>query len=161
MRSRRTFGSLVRFGVLGLFAIALPVAVNAQGDPSIGTWKLNVEKSKFSPGPPPKSNMVTIEAKGDQTHVTVKGVSATGSPTSSDYSYRFDGKDYPVTGSADYDTMSLTRKANVIEGVRKKDGKVVQNYKRVISPDGKTMTVTTSGTNAQGKFNNVAVYEKQ
>jgi len=162
MTGRPTLGSLVCLGLLASMAIALSTSVRAQADPSIGTWKLNLEKSKYSPGPPPKSNMVTIEAKGDQTHVTVKGESATGSPTASEYSYRYDGKDYPVTGAPGYDMMSLTRKGNVIEGVRKKDGKVVQTYKRVFSQDGKTMTVTTSGTDAQGqKINNVAVYEKQ
>ena len=78
------------------------------------------------------------------------------------YTYGLDGKDYPVTGTADYDSVALKRSGNTIEGTRKKAGAVVQTYKRVISQDGKTMTVTTAGTNAQGqKFNNVAVYEKQ
>jgi len=162
MTSHRTSGSLVRLGLLTLMAVALSAAAYAQADPSIGTWKLNLEKSKYSPGPPPKSTTVTIKPDGERIHVTVKGVAANGLATSTEYSYRLDGRDYPVTGSGDYDTVALRGSGNSIEGTRKKAGKVVQNYTRVISQDGKTMTVSTTGTNAQGqKFNNVAVYEKQ
>jgi len=161
MRSS-TFGCSVRLGLLALSIVALPVGAYAQPDPSIGTWKLNPAKSKYSPGPGPQSTTVMIEAVGDQTKVTVKGVAADGSATGTAYTYRLDGKDYPVTGTADYDSVALKRSGNTIEGTRKKAGAVVQTYKRVISQDGKTMTVTTTGTNAQGqKFDNVSVYEKQ
>ena len=162
MQSHRTSGSLVCLGLLTLMAIALSAPAYAQKDPSIGTWKLNLEKSKYSPGPPPKNTTVTIKPDGDRIHVTVTGVSANGLATSSEYSYRLDGRDYPVTGSGDYDTVAATESGKTVEGTRKKAGRVVQTYTRVISQDGKTMTVTTTGTNAQGqKFNNVAVYEKQ
>src|SRR5262249_18972858 len=98
----------------------------------------------------------------DRIHVTVQGVTANGLATSSEYSYRLDGRDYPVTGSGDYDTVAATESGSTVAGTRKKAGKVVQTYTRVISQDGKTMTVTTTGTTPQGqKFNNVAVYEKQ
>jgi len=161
MRSRRTLGCSLSLGLLALSMLALPVVAYAQ-DPSVGTWTLNVAKSKYSPGPAPKSTTVTIEAAGDQTKVTVKTVGADGTPGGNSYSYRLDGKDDPVQGSPDYDTIALKKSGNAIEGTRKKAGAVVQNYKRVISADGKTMTVTTTGTNSQGqKINNVAVYEKQ
>jgi endonuclease YncB( thermonuclease family) len=165
MRCCRTFGSLVHCGLLASL-ILLPAAASAQSksqpDPSIGTWKLNVDKSKYSPGPGPKSATVTIKSDGDKTHVTVKTITATGTATSSEYSYRLDGRDNVVTGSADYDTVAITGSGNTLEGKRKKAGRVVQNYKRVISGDGKTMTVTTTGTNGLGQtINNVAVYEKQ
>jgi hypothetical protein len=162
----RTFGSLVHFGLLASLIVLPAAAASAQSksqpDPSIGTWKLNVDKSKYSPGPGPKSATVTIKSDGDKTHVTVKTITATGTATSSEYSYRLDGRDNVVTGSADYDTVAITGSGNTLEGKRKKAGRVVQNYKRVISGDGKTMTVTTTGTNGLGQtINNVAVYEKQ
>ncbi|HEX2457815.1 MAG TPA: hypothetical protein VHI99_29225 [Vicinamibacterales bacterium] len=163
MRCCRTFGSLVHFGLLASL-IVLPAAVSAQSqpEPSIGTWKLNVEKSKYSPGPGPKSTTVVIKPDGDKIQVTVKTIAATGSAATTEYSYRLDGRDYPVIGSSDYDTVALKGSGSTVEGIRKKAGKVVQNYKRVISGDGKTMTVTTTGTNGLGQtINNVAVYEKQ
>src|SRR5262249_58815623 len=130
-----------------------PATASAQAkpDPSVGTWKLNTEKSKYSPGPGPKSTTVVIKSEGDMIHVSVKSVTATGTAANTDYSYRLDGKDYPVTGTADYDTVSLKGSGSTVEGNRKKAGKVVQQYKRVISSDGKTMTVTTTGTNGAGQ----------
>ena len=96
------------------------------------------------------------------THVAIESISAIGTAASSEYSYRLDGRDYPVTGSPEYDTRSLKGSGQVVEGTLKKAGKVVQTYKRVISSDGRTMTVTTTGTNELGQtINNVAVYEKQ
>lgn len=134
-------------------------------DPMVGTWRLNVAKSKYDPGPAPKSNTVTIEAAGKGTRTTAKGVDAAGNPTATQYTTDYDGTDSPVTltGSQDYDAINLKRvDAYRAEGSRKKAGKVVQTYSRVVSKDGKTMTVTTKGTDAKGqKVTNVAVYEKQ
>jgi hypothetical protein len=137
----------------------------AQTDPSVGTWVLNVAKSKYDPGPAPKSSTLTIVAAGQGHKIEAKGVDAAGNPTGTQYTSNYDGKDVPVTltGSQDYDAVALKRvDAQRIEGTRKKAGKVVQTYSRVISADGKTMTLTTSGTNAKGqKVNNVVVYEKK
>ena len=146
--------------LLGMMALAAP---SAQGDPAAGTWHLNVAKSKYDPGPAPKSNVLVIEVAGDVIKVTTKGVAADGSPTATSYSVSLDGKDSPVTGAQDYDTIALKRiNPNRIEGTRKLKGKAVQTYAREVSKDGKTMTVTTTGTNAKGeKINNVAVYEKK
>lgn len=136
----------------------------AQADSSVGTWHLNVAKSKYDPGPAPKSNTVTIESTGQSIKVTAKGVDAAGNAASTQYSTTLDGKDAPVTmvGSQDFDTVAMKRvDAYTVEGVRKKNGKEVQTYSRVVSKDGKTMTITTKGTNAKGqKISNVAVYEK-
>lgn len=154
----------VRRGSLVVFLVAIWLAVPAaQTDPAAGTWHLNVAKSKYDPGPAPKSNVVVIEVAGDVMKVTTKGVGPDGSPTATSYSSSLDGKDSPVTGAQDYDTMALKRiNANRIEGTRKLKGKVVQTYTREVSKDGKTLTVTTTGTNAKGqKVSNVAVYEKK
>ena len=78
------------------------------------------------------------------------------------YTAYLDGKDYPVTGSPDYDTMSLKRSGATVEGTRKKDGKVVQTYQRVVSEDRKTMTVATTGKDASGQtLNSVAVFDRR
>src|SRR5262245_7470952 len=138
MQSHRTSGSLGRLGLLTLIALALSAPAYTQKDPSIGTWKLNLQKSKYSPGPAPKSKTATTKSDGDRIHVTVTGVTANGLATSSEYSYRLDGRNYPVTGSGDYDTVAAKESGNTVEGTRKKAGKVVQTYTRVISQDGKT-----------------------
>jgi hypothetical protein len=132
-------------------------------DPRIGTWKLNVAKSKYSPGPAPQSLTVKVEPSGQGEKVTTEFVNADGTRTTTEYTANFDGKDYPLTGSQIADTVSLKR-SNARTTVRtdKKGGKVAQTLRRIVSNDGKTMTVTTKGTNAQGQtVNNVAVFEKQ
>ncbi len=152
-------------GILFLGAmVVFSQSGSAQADPSVGTWQLNVAKSKYDPGPAPKSNTITIEAAGQGVKVSTKGVDAAGNPTSTQYTTAYDGKDSPViTGSQDYDAVNFKRiDARTIEGTRMKAGKVVQTYSRVVSQDGKVMTITTKGTNAKGqKVNNVVVYEKQ
>lgn len=138
--------------------------LSAQGaDPRIGTWKLNVSKSKFDPGPAPQSLTVKVEAAGKGEKVSPEGVGPDGKPTKTGYTANFDGKDVPLTGSPIADTTSIKRvDARTTERTDKKDGKVVTTLRRVVAQDGKTMTVTTKGTNAEGKpTNNVLVFEKQ
>ena len=141
----------------------MSVLLGAQADPAVGTWKLNLAKSKYVAGPMPKSNVITITAAGSGFHVVAKGVDAAGKPTGLDYTATSDGKDSPVKGSPAYDTTSLKRiDANTTEQTRKKDGKVVQTATRKISADGKTMTVTTRGKDENGRaLNTVAVFDKQ
>jgi hypothetical protein len=154
-------------GVIAILAVCLvvlsPLSGFAQTDPSIGTWKLNLAKSKFSPGPPPKSLTQTFEAVGQGVKVTSKGTNAEGNPIDSQYTANFDGKDYPVTGSPNWDAISLKRiDANKVEFTLKKAGKVVMTGTGVISKDGKTRTLRTKGVNAKGeKTSGTAVYEKQ
>jgi len=135
----------------------------AQNDPSVGTWKLNLAKSKYSPGPAPTSQTVTITAAGMGLKVSAKGVDSAGKPTGADYTVAPDGKDAPVTGNPAWDSTYMTRiDASTTELTRKKAGKVVQTARRAISADGKTMTTTTTGTNEKGeKVSNVAVYDRQ
>jgi hypothetical protein len=150
--------------VLVLLAAGIPT-VSAQGaDPRTGTWKLNVAKSKFSPGPPPKSQTLRIEPaapKGEK--VVSEMVGGDGNTVKVEYTAQFDGKDYPVTGSPNADMLSLKRvNARTTERTDKKGGKTTLRYRRVVSADGKTMTVTVKGKNAAGEtVNNTAVFEKQ
>jgi len=158
----RTLGVVLAVGA----GLALGVAdLSAQmSDPRIGTWKLNVEKSKYSPGPAPQSVTVKVEAAGQGEKATTDFVNADGSRTATEYTANFDGKDSPITGSQfGADMVSLKRiDARTTERTDKKGNKVVQVLTRVVSQDGKTMTVTTKGTNAQAQaVNNVGVFEKQ
>ena len=139
-------------------------ALSAQAaDPLVGTWKLNVAKSTYSPGPAPKSLTAKIEAAGEGEKVTFDGVRGDDTPIQVVYTAQYDGKDHPITGSPMADTVSLKRlDANTTERTDKKAGKVVQTLTRKLSSDGKTMTVTIKGTDAEGRpINNVAVLEKQ
>jgi hypothetical protein len=132
-------------------------------DLSVGTWKLNVAKSKYSPGPAPKSATITYEETADGIKRTGESVDAEGKTTSFSYTAKYDGKDYPVTGSETFDAIALKRmNDHTLQATLKKSGKVVSDARRVVSKDGKTMTLTINGTNAKGqKTKNVAVYEKQ
>ena len=139
-------------------------ALSAQAaDPLVGTWKLNVAKSTYSPGPAPKSITAKIEAAGAGEKLTADGVRGDDTPIRVEYTAQYDGKDNPITGSPTADTVSLKRlDANTTERTEKKGGKVTQTVTRKVSSDGKTMTVTYKGTDAKGQpINNVGVFEKQ
>ena len=134
----------------------------AQTDPHVGTWVLNLEKSKYAPGTAPKSQTSVFAADGKGIKVATTAVAASG-PSKMEYTATFDGKDHPVKGNADWDTTALKRiDARTIEFTRKKGGKVVQTARSVVAADGKTRTVTVTGVNAQGqKVNTVALYIKK
>ena len=144
---------------LTAFCLAATVCL---ASPQIGTWKLNEAKSKMAPGAP-KNHKVVYAAAGDSIKVTVDGTDADGKATHNEWTGKFDGKDYPVTGDAMSDSRSYKQVDDrTVELTVKKDGKTVVTGKIVVSADGKTRTVTTSGTNAKGeKLENVAVYDKQ
>ena len=133
-------------------------------DTNVGTWKLNLTKSKFSPGPAPKSQTLKIEAMGnDGVKFTSDGVGGDGKPTHYEFSAKYDGKDNAVKGNADFDVLAYTRKdANTVEATTKLKGKVMAVTTIVVSSDGKTRTLTQKGKDAQGKdVNNTLVYDKQ
>src|SRR5262245_2878004 len=129
LRPGRIGPSVVILAVLAVAGVSY-----AQSDPAVGTWKLNVAKSKYTPGPLPKSNTVTIAAVPNGVHVTAKGEDAAGKPTGIDYTATADGKDMPVKGAPAYDTTAMKRvDANTTEQTRKKEGKTVQTVTRKIS----------------------------
>ena len=136
------------------------VAMGFQNNPQMGTWKLNEAKSKFAGKA--RNHTVVYEASGDQIKVTVDGVDENGAAVHSEWTGKFDGKEYPVTGDANSDVRSYrTINKNTLALLGKKNGKVTLSGRIVVSRDGKTRTVTTSTTNAQGKkVTNTAVYEK-
>ena len=158
MRSMR-----VVFTMAAVMAIAFTAAAQTQ-DAWIGTWKLNVAKSKYSPGPAPKSQTIKNEASAGGMMATTDGVDAQGKPTHTMIMTKFDGKEVPVQGAADAKTTRIYKRidSHSYEFVTKVGGKVTTTAKSVVSADGKTRTTTTTGKNAQGQtVNNVAVYDKQ
>jgi hypothetical protein len=144
-------------------AMIVPVNFAQAADPSNGTWELNLAKSKFDPGPPPKSQTRTYEVMDGTVKMTLKGINAEGKEMQSTSTGSYDGKDFPITGNPDADTISVKRiDDSTVEATLKKAGKVVSNSTRTISKDGKVMTVKTKGTNAKGeKINNTLVFDKQ
>ena len=94
---------------------------------------------------------------------TSQGEDAEGRPIHSEYVANYDGKNYPVTGAHDYDTVVLRLvDASTVEGTHKRIGLVVQTVRRVVSKDGKVLTIVTSGSEASGrKIKNVAVFDRQ
>jgi hypothetical protein len=151
--------------VLGIALVGL-AALQAAGqatDPLVGTWELNVAKSKFDPGPAPKSETRTYVMAGQDIKATSKGVDASGKPSAGEWTINYDGKDRPQTGNPDADTLSLQRiDDHTVSFTQKKAGKVVITGTRTISADGKVMTITTKGTNSKGQpINNVWVFDKR
>lgn len=137
-------------------------AVGFASDVNLGTWKLNEAKSKFPPGAS-KNTTVVYEAAGDNLKATVDGVDGSGKPTHSEWTGKFDGKDYPVTGDPASDTRSLKKiDARTFDLTAKKDGKVTVTGRIVVSADGKSRTLTTNWTDSMGKkVKSTAVYDKQ
>ena len=131
-------------------------------DPNLGTWKLNEAKSKIATGAP-KNSTVVYEAAGDNVKVTVDGTDGDGKPAHNEWTGKFDGKDYPVTGDASQDTRSYKKvNARTLAMSIKKDGKVTSTGRIVVAPDGKSRTVTTTRNDPKGKkVKSTAVYDKQ
>ena len=150
--------------ILSAVVLAAALPANAQStDPFVGSWTLNVAKSKYDPGPTPKSVTSVYEAAGKGYKVSVTNITA-GSKLEYGYTTNLDGKESQVTGTnPNADTLLVKRiDARTLESVSKKGGKVTITQRNVVSADGKTRTVTTTGTDAQGqKVNNVAVFEKK
>ena len=148
-----------------LLAVGSGAATFAAGaaDPVVGTWTLNLEKAKFSPGPAPKSLTRTYAQAADGLALTFNGIAADGSPVSGQSTFKYDGKDYAITGSPDYDAISLKRiNGSTVKSVQKKDGKVVGSTIRTVSAHGKVLTLSSKGKQAKGgSFHNIAVYDKQ
>jgi hypothetical protein len=148
-----------------LLAVGAAAVASAAGapDPVVGTWKLNLAKSKFSPGPGPQSQTRTYAETAQGTTLTVTGVAADGAPVSGQSTFNYDGKDYPITGSPDYDTLSLQRlDGNTVKSTQKKAGKVTGTTTRTVSKDGRVLTLMSKGTNAKGAaYDNVLVFDKQ
>jgi hypothetical protein len=149
--------------IVGVLSVPMAdVGVAQEPVPGLGTWRLNVAQSKYSPGPTPKSGTVTFTAVGQGVKAVVDLVGTDGSKIHWEYTAPLDGKPAPVTGNPDGDMVMAKRtNPNTIETSYTLKGKPTTVNTRVASADGKTLTVTSTGTNAQGqKVNNHQVFEK-
>jgi len=135
-------------------AVALSMTISAQAaDPASGVWELNLTKSTFVPAThTPRSQTRTYQVKGKQETARHTGVDAQGNPTLIEFTATYDGKDYPLKGYPDWDSIAMKRiDAYTTEFTQSRGGKVTLSGKRVVSKDGKTMTVTAKGTTAKGE----------
>lgn len=159
-----TVKSRIAIVALGLACVALSSASGQSQDPLVGTWQLNVAKSKYSPGPPPKGNTTTITVSGNA--YTFKTHSEPASGPAQDWSFttQMDGKPSKVVGNnANADTVTYTRvDARTYDSISSKGGKETLRQHFVFSADGKTRTVTTTGVDGAGqKISNVSVYDRK
>jgi hypothetical protein len=131
-------------------------------DPFVGIWKLNLAKSRFE-GQAPKSETMKIEALGNGLKWTSEIVNTDGTTAGGGWSGKYDGKDYALTESADYDAIAATKiNSNTFESVLKKGGRKVGTGRGIVSKDGKTLTLTSKLKNAQGQdVTDVSVFDKQ
>jgi len=144
-----------------IFAIGSGTVLAA--DAVVGTWKLNIAKSTFSPGPAPKSQTRVYSESAQGITVAVKTTAADGKESSTTLTFKEDGKPYPASGSPDFDMVSVTRvDALTVHSTQMKAGATVGTGVRTVSKDGKTLTFAQKGTHATGaKFDDVSVYDKQ
>ena len=153
----RTIG--LAFGLV-VMSVSAPGAENK----AIGAWKQNLTKSKYNPGPAPTTAAtLVIEPAAGGEKLSVNGTGADGMPASWSYTVTEDGKPTSVTGSPYGDTASLKRiDSQTSQITYTRNGKVSRTSTRMVSKDGKTLTVTAKGTNAKGQpYNNTSVFEKQ
>ncbi len=162
--SKSCLDASMKIRVVGLTLVFsfFGAAVCLAADPQAGTWKLNESKSKITPGTL-KNTQVVYSSMFGQVKVKSDGIDANGKPMHVEWSGKVDGKDYPLTGDPNSDTRSYTKvNDRTLTTANKKNGKVRVTGQIVISADGKTRTITVTGTTPKGKkFKNVAVYDKQ
>ena len=161
-RTQQTYlRSAVTVALVGVLA---STALAQSGNPNIGTWKANIAKSTFTPATATTSSSTKIEAAGAGIKATIDSVPATGAARHWTFTANYDGKDSPITGNSQYgDSVALTRvDANTTRSVYKKGGTVMATQTTVVSGDGKTRTVTTTGKNVLGQaLNTVQLFDRQ
>jgi len=144
-----------------ILAIGTGTAVAA--DAAAGTWKLNLGKSTFSPGPAPKSQTRIYAESAQGMTVIVKTTAADGKESTTNLTFKEDGKPYPASGTPDFDMVSVVRvDALTIHSTQMKAGATIGTAVRTVSKDGKTLTFSQKGTHATGgKYDDVSVYDRQ
>lgn len=146
-----------------LVAVAFTTSLRGADDPLIGTWKLNLAKSKYTGMAAPKSQAYKYEANGpDGVKFTNDTINADGTKVHAEYAVKFDGKDVPIKGDPMRDMTTNKRiDTNTTSGTSSLKGRPVGTYTRSVSKDGKTLTITSKGTNDGKPYDQVAVYDKQ
>jgi len=147
----------------GVICVAVLATIVFAADNFTGTWKLNLQKSEYTPGPPLKSLTSTVDVVGDTVNFTFDGYDSTGQAIApGEFSIKLDGKDHPIAEDPTRDTVAMKKIDDyTTEETNKKNGKLTTIVRTVYSRDGKSRTATTTGTNAQGqKVNNVAFFDR-
>ena len=159
----KTFLKMLVVGTIIAVGCGTTAGAAESPDPVVGTWTLNLAKSKFTPGPAPQSQTRTYTQSADGTTLNVTGVAGDGTAISQKSTFKYDGKDYPFTGSPDYDALALKRvNGSTVNSTMKRGGKAIGTTVRSVSDHGKVLTLTTNAKNAMGKkFHWVAVFDKQ
>jgi hypothetical protein len=156
--------STLSAGLVVVLTLGGSVTLLGQGSsaPGLGTWILDVAKSTYSPGPAPKSQSVRYEAAPNGVKRTIDAVNAKGEKTHSEV-ILIEGKEVPAPNAPQPTTLTWRRiDDRTTEIVQRVNGKVTVTTRRVVSSDGRTATVTQTGTNAQGqKVNNTLIQTKQ
>jgi hypothetical protein len=154
--SRAFLGALLMIG-------SAAMAAETATDPVVGTWKLNVAKSTFTAGPALKSQTRIYSQSAQGITLNMKTVGADGKEGTAQTTYHLDGKDYPVTGAPDYDSLSAKQiDTRTAEFTLKRAGKAVGTTRRTVSKDGSSLTAATKVTNTKGeKLENSMVFDKQ
>lgn len=157
------FLKLLTIGAVFALGAAATASAAGSADPVIGTWTLNLDKSKFHGNRAPKSMTRTYSAVASGTEMKVTGVGSDGTAVSQSGTLTYDGKDVAVTGSSEFDSLSLKKvNGSTVKAELKKAGTVVGTTTRTISGGGKVLTLSTAIKTAKGgTTHNVAVYDKQ
>jgi hypothetical protein len=155
--------SLLRIGICYLAMNFLWPAALLADDLLSGTWELDTAASKFDPGPARKTDIRIYKVDGNVIHMTGKVVFADGKSITVEYTGAYDGKDYPVAGNPKVGTIAQERLDDyTAKTTAKRDGKITATSTRVISKDGKTMTITSTGTDEKGvAFHDTLVFHKR
>jgi hypothetical protein len=162
--NRRTTLMLTGMTLMGLAIAAFPQAGFAQSNALIGTWQMNLDKSKFVGSPPPRNTTLTYQQDGQNIRVAIKGIDPQGNAVNGVNLHIYDGQPHPSTGDPDYDATAYTRvDANNVIFSRLKAGKLIAAGAIVVSQDGRTLTITTTGTGTSGggATTATAVFDKQ
>ena len=163
---RKTF---VRKGLLSAFLAAFltsataVIAAGSVADPAVGTWKLNLAKSTFAGIPAYKSQVRIYSRSGPDITLKMTTVSADGKETTTQATYKLNGKDYPSMGNPDFDSLSgMQIDTNTVEFTLRRAGKQIGKIRRTVSKDGQTLTINYEITNANGvQTGAVTVFDKQ
>jgi hypothetical protein len=154
------FAGRLAIALTVMFSVWLPAAT---GDPILGTWKLNRARSKYIPGPAPRSQTRIYKETPDGIFVTIETIDANGKPQPPIvFSEKYDGKDYPITGSTVGDALALKRINDYVsEATMKHAGKVVATTRRLITDNGKTLILIYQETDSEHPVDNIIVYDRQ
>jgi hypothetical protein len=150
--------------MLGLLTLALVTVATAADEPFVGTWKLNVNKSRYGLRQPQKSEILQIDTQQNGLKYLADGIDAEGKNIHFEFSPKYDGEYYPVTGTVAAGSAMALKKvdANTRELVLKIEGKEVQRRRDVVSQNGKTLTRTVTAINSQEQdAKDVIVFDRQ